>query len=162
MAAFSSRGPTRPDGRIKPDVVAPGTTILSARSSQIVPDTTANLGDTANDVRDSTARALPNGEFGPVRGLRPNPSSGFGRVNLANSLRNIVANQESAVYGFQDVTGDQSLGMDGRHRGEHAVTVDIPQGSPAALTLKVTLVWTDFPGEKAAERPRLGRSLDLY
>ncbi len=33
MAAFSSRGPTD-DGRIKPDVVAPGTNILSVRSSK--------------------------------------------------------------------------------------------------------------------------------
>lgn len=33
MVAFSSRGPTD-DGRIKPDVVAPGTNILSVRSSQ--------------------------------------------------------------------------------------------------------------------------------
>src|SRR5262249_34295989 len=32
MAAFSSRGPTE-EGRIKPDVVAPGTNILSVRSS---------------------------------------------------------------------------------------------------------------------------------
>ncbi len=32
MAAFSSRGPTA-DGRVKPDVVAPGTNILSVRSS---------------------------------------------------------------------------------------------------------------------------------
>jgi len=32
MAAFSSRGPTD-DGRIKPDIVAPGTNVLSARSS---------------------------------------------------------------------------------------------------------------------------------
>ncbi len=32
MAAFSSRGPTD-DGRIKPDVVAPGTNVLSTRSS---------------------------------------------------------------------------------------------------------------------------------
>ncbi|MEK7790051.1 MAG: S8 family serine peptidase, partial [Deltaproteobacteria bacterium] len=31
LAAFSSRGPT-PDGRLKPDVVAPGTNVLSARS----------------------------------------------------------------------------------------------------------------------------------
>ncbi|MBV9787209.1 MAG: S8 family serine peptidase [Chloroflexi bacterium] len=36
MAAFSSRGPTD-DGRIKPDVVAPGTNILSVRSSAFVP-----------------------------------------------------------------------------------------------------------------------------
>jgi len=34
VVAFSSRGPTR-DGRIKPDVVAPGTFILSTRSTQI-------------------------------------------------------------------------------------------------------------------------------
>jgi subtilisin family serine protease len=31
IVAFSSRGPTR-DGRIKPDVVAPGTFVLSTRS----------------------------------------------------------------------------------------------------------------------------------
>ncbi|MFW3146793.1 MAG: S8 family serine peptidase [Thermoplasmatota archaeon] len=33
LAAFSSRGPTD-DGRLKPDVIAPGTNILSARSTQ--------------------------------------------------------------------------------------------------------------------------------
>jgi serine protease AprX len=36
MAAFSSRGPARPD-RIKPDVVAPGTNVLSTLSS-VIPD----------------------------------------------------------------------------------------------------------------------------
>jgi serine protease AprX len=40
VAAFSSRGPTR-DKRIKPDVVAPGTFILSTRSSMIAPNNTA-------------------------------------------------------------------------------------------------------------------------
>jgi len=34
VAAFSSRGPTR-DGRIKPDLVAPGTYVLSTRSTRI-------------------------------------------------------------------------------------------------------------------------------
>jgi serine protease AprX len=37
IAAFSSRGPCK-DGRYKPDVVAPGTFILSTRSSQIAND----------------------------------------------------------------------------------------------------------------------------
>jgi serine protease AprX len=36
MACFSSRGPTD-DGRIKPDVVAPGTNVLSLRSSALPP-----------------------------------------------------------------------------------------------------------------------------
>ena len=40
VAAFSSRGPTR-DQRVKPDVVAPGTFILSTRSSMIAPNNTA-------------------------------------------------------------------------------------------------------------------------
>jgi len=40
VVAFSSRGPTR-DGRIKPDVVAPGTFILSTRSTQIASNNTA-------------------------------------------------------------------------------------------------------------------------
>jgi serine protease AprX len=40
VAAFSSRGPTR-DNRIKPDVVAPGTFILSTRSSMIAGNNTA-------------------------------------------------------------------------------------------------------------------------
>ncbi len=35
MAAFSGRGPTT-DGRIKPDVVAPGTAVLSTRSRAVV------------------------------------------------------------------------------------------------------------------------------
>ncbi|MFZ5594964.1 MAG: S8 family serine peptidase [Pseudomonadota bacterium] len=40
VVAFSSRGPTR-DGRIKPDVVSPGTFILSTRSTQIAPNNQA-------------------------------------------------------------------------------------------------------------------------
>lgn len=40
IVAFSSRGPTL-DGRIKPDVAAPGTFILSTRSTQIAPNNTA-------------------------------------------------------------------------------------------------------------------------
>lgn len=40
VVAFSSRGPTR-DGRTKPDVVAPGTFILSTRSRRIADNNTA-------------------------------------------------------------------------------------------------------------------------
>ena len=37
VVAFSSRGPTK-DGRVKPEVVAPGTWVLSTRSTQIAPN----------------------------------------------------------------------------------------------------------------------------
>jgi len=40
VVAFSSRGPTE-DGRVKPDVVSPGTFILSTRSTQIAPNNMA-------------------------------------------------------------------------------------------------------------------------
>jgi subtilisin family serine protease len=40
VVAFSSRGPTR-DGRFKPDVVSPGTFILSTRSTMIAQNNTA-------------------------------------------------------------------------------------------------------------------------
>ena len=40
VVAFSSRGPTR-DGRVKPEIIAPGTFILSTRSTMIAPNNTA-------------------------------------------------------------------------------------------------------------------------
>lgn len=40
VVAFSSRGPTK-DNRVKPDIVAPGSFILSARSTQIAPNNMA-------------------------------------------------------------------------------------------------------------------------
>ncbi len=43
IAAFSSRGPTR-DGRVKPDIVAPGTNILSTRSSALPSTVTPGWG----------------------------------------------------------------------------------------------------------------------
>lgn len=50
MAAFSSRGPTD-DGRVKPDVVAPGTNILSTLSSVFPANETPLWGRVADDVR---------------------------------------------------------------------------------------------------------------
>ena len=52
MAAFSSRGPCR-DGRIKPDIVAPGTCILSTRAR----DDEDETGDYAS--KDGTSMATP-------------------------------------------------------------------------------------------------------
>jgi hypothetical protein len=51
MACFSSRGPTA-EGRIKPDVVAPGTSVLSTRSSMVNGDTLWGRLPTGHPLRD--------------------------------------------------------------------------------------------------------------
>ncbi len=130
MAAFSSRGPTD-DGRIKPDVVAPGTFIISARShdpgfdpsvgswgvydsnyvymggtsmsAPLTAGATALLREwlvrvkgIANPSAALIKALLINGaeDISPgqytspqeVPNYRPNPVSGWGRVNLVESI----------------------------------------------------------------------------
>lgn len=62
MAAFSSRGPTA-DGRIKPDVVAPGTNILSVRSSvDGIANKTDDMGYLCSDLSKGWG-LLPDGDL---------------------------------------------------------------------------------------------------
>ena len=60
IASFSSRGPTV-DGRIKPDVVAPGTNIMSAASTGVSGSACANFpaGSQLYRVRSGTSMAAP-------------------------------------------------------------------------------------------------------
>jgi len=174
IAAFSSRGPTR-DHRIKPDLVSPGSTILSAKSSLIAPSSrwgaspdpalfmfdagtsmaTPLVAGCAAVVRESfrVRRAetpsaalvkamLINGavslrgqyvppELPPV----PNESEGFGLVNLAASLAPEPGDASVAIW-------DEGPALDVGDETTHAFTL-----LPGAAGLKVTLVWTDPPGE---------------
>src|SRR6478752_1815140 len=131
MVAFSSRGPTL-EGRIKPDVVALGTCILSTLSR---------------------AAALA-GQYNPTdAGASPNNNSGWGRVDLAGSV--IIPGPGDPDGGF----GDGDPLQEGEEGG---ITVTIPErgkpkragdggaepepAGPGSATLKVTLVWSDPPG----------------
>ncbi len=58
LAAFSSRGPTR-DGRLKPDLAAPGAWIASARSSQASTAPWLTLPDNAYTILLGTSMAAP-------------------------------------------------------------------------------------------------------
>lgn len=162
MAAFSSRGPTD-DGRIKPDVVAPGTYIVSARShapeagtgwgvypsnshylymggTSMATPLTAGAAALAREwliryegVSDPSAAlvkaVLINGaaDMSPgqyaapqeVPSQRPNPVSGWGRVDLQGSL-----NPASPT---QIWVRDEAAGL---HTGEQA-TFELAVGAAA-------------------------------
>ncbi|WP_354638424.1 S8 family serine peptidase [Kitasatospora camelliae] len=172
MAAFSSRGPSQ-EGRIKPDVVGPGTSILSTRSRAAGPDdlfgTSADpaflfLSGTSmatplvagcvavlretlvrNGTPEPTAALLKallingadelRGQYTPSEaGASPNNNSGFGLVNLEQS---VVLPESAGRAGF---TEEQPLEQ-GRER---SFRIRVPEG--ADHRLKVTLVWTDPPG----------------
>ena len=173
LAAFSSRGPTS-DGRLKPDVVAPGTGILSARSRAVGvgngwgPSTdplyhfeggtsmaTPLVSGCAAVVREYLqSKQVPNptaalvkamlingaeplsGQYTPTEaGAIPNNDQGFGRVNLAATVGTIPTTQVLKFW-------DEDVQLDTAE--EKVFTLDLV---PPLSTVKVTLVWTDPPGE---------------
>jgi len=165
VAVFSSRGPTS-DGRIKPDVVAPGTSIFSTRS--IFSDGYDDI-EGAYGLMSGTSMATPiaaggvaqirqylqeNGTTNPsgalmkallIAGAEDLGDSvyrmGFGRVDLPNSI---------------DATFvDQQTGMKTNDTLTYEVEVD-SDNDP----FNVTLVWTDYPASLYASRT-LVNDLDL-
>ncbi|MBL9173819.1 MAG: S8 family serine peptidase [Verrucomicrobiales bacterium] len=201
MADFSSRGPAA-DGRIKPDLVAPGTWIASLRSlyandnnawgpisdrylyqggtSQAGPHAAGGAAVAVQWYRDNHGGATPSpalvkamlinsaddmstavipdtggdpgedpvdpgdgivvGDTGPV----PNNDEGWGRMNLVNLI------DSERRYEFLD----QGAGLASGQVFERRAVVGA--GEP----LKVTLVYTDVPGNPAAI-PALVNDLDL-
>ncbi len=172
MAAFSGRGPTT-NGRIKPDLVAPGTFILSARSRRM-PAASVVMPTADPDYRFSrgTSMSTPlvagcaavvrqwlatqqttinpsaalikallingatdmRGQYTPSEApLIPNYSEGFGRVNVATAI-----NHDASVSLFFFDEGNE---LDTSESESREVTL------PAGSKIKVTLVWTDPPGE---------------
>lgn len=108
MADFSSRGPTA-DGRRKPDVVAPGMYVQSARAD---PDTRGEC-DNSNGLRfkagTSMSTPLVAGSAALVRQYfeegwqetgRPDPSVGFSP--RASLVKAVILNGASALLGIQD------------------------------------------------------------
>lgn len=185
IAPFSSRGPA-PEQRIKPDVVAPGTSILSTRSWISANEgwgTPESLGDFyVYMCGTSMATPLVAGSAAIVREhLRkkvgiPSPSAALVKAAIINGARPIsgpysgLENGDGRIpnnhQGFGLIDVSASIGLDGSkvcfvdetpeaalsnftHEGVATTpvwsrSIDVEAGT----SLKVTLVWTDEPGEK--------------
>jgi len=172
MVGFSSRGPTR-NQRIKPDVVAPGTFILSTRSRATQDEGWGLSGDDLFYFMGGTSMATPlvAGCAALVRefliknrGLQ-RPSAALVKAMLINGARDIAGqylpSEASSIpntaegFGRVDVratVGPFAAGETVTVTDENTTldtgeqeshTVNVPAN---ARLLKVTLVWTDPPG----------------
>jgi subtilisin family serine protease len=187
MAAFSSRGPTD-DGRIKPEVAAPGTFIISTRSHD--PNAGAGWGEYDADYLymggTSMATPLTAGGAAVVRewlvkqGGVSNPSAALLKAMLINgaadmspgqyaSPQEIPAQRPNSVAGWGRVdlletvapSGDRSLWYTDTTTGlSTGNTADYPLTLAGGDALRVTLAWVDYPGSPTAGR-QLVNDLDL-
>jgi len=170
VVAFSSRGPTR-DKRFKPDVVAPGTWILSTRSTMIAPNNTAWAPFTPSKKYffmggTSMATPLTAGAVALIREyLRTKqkiekPSAALLKATLiAGAIRLPATAANGALVdnhqGYGRVNLDAVLSPakatatfidvdKGLHTGEvHTIPIAIKAGSDK---LKIVLAYSDYPG----------------
>lgn len=184
MAAFSSRGPTD-DSRIKPDICAPGTNIISCRSyvgastlwgvynsnylysggtsmsTPLVAGACVLVREFYTDKGMSPSAALIkatilNGAFDMTPGqyaspqeipARPNNVEGWGRLDLKKSL---IPGSPTLIHSY-----DTSPGL-----STHGSTDYSFYAASSSVPLRVTLVWTDYPGSSGAST-KLVNDLDL-
>ena len=171
MAAFSSRGPTQ-DGRCKPDVVAPGTAILSTRSRLATGTGWQASNDPLYFFDGGTSMATPLvagcvalvREYLAKTQARNNPSAALLKALIINAAHNItgqyVPPQVGTIPDNSEGFGRVNVGEvvaptgqvkfwdegDGKHLDtgeEEARTVTV---AAANQTIKATLVWTDPAG----------------
>jgi serine protease AprX len=167
VVAFSSRGPAN-GNRMKPDVVAPGTFILSTRSTKLAPNNFAWRAYPPNKKYffmggTSMATPLTSGAVGLVREfLRKNrgiakPSAALLKATLIAGAQRLpkVAPAGTVVdpnQGFGRVNLDRSLKqplctIDGAplKTGQKATTtIKVPAGNG---NLRIAMCYSDYPGE---------------
>jgi subtilisin family serine protease len=189
IAAFSSRGPAQ-DGRIKPDVVAPGTNILSVRSRALA-DRNFNAwgpfapppGQYMFDGGTSMATPLTTGAAALVRQYlrtirrRFNPSAALIKATLIHAAcyrPSPSLPADGKAYDFAQGWGHLDLGSvlappapvrvtwyDGQRGLNTGESVRFYcRKLDASAPLAVTLVYSDYPGS-AGHYPTLVNDLDL-
>lgn len=155
MTNFSSRGPTQ-DGRIKPDVVAPGSWILSVRAPQILDpnifwgpfnDDYAYMGGTSMATPlTAGAAALTREWLNKERNL-PNPSAALLKAVLING-----ATQLPGLAAINNDSGRGRVDLKNTLRGNYAILDDHVQGltTGQSFTYSVRIVATTTVGSIVA------------
>jgi subtilisin-like proprotein convertase family protein len=169
MAAFSSRGPTD-DGRLKPDVVAPGTHITGARPTHVLYNgskTCNGFFTSAYSLSSGTSEAAPQvaGAAALVRDWYedthgPAPSPALTKALLVNTASDLIAgpdNQQgwgrvNAGAALDSTTArefyDQPVDYVDDPGDKIARSFTVPSSSQP---VKVTLAWTDAPGSTSGD-----------
>ncbi|MDF2679680.1 MAG: putative protease precursor [Brevibacillus sp.] len=157
---YSSRGLTA-DGRIKPDLVAPGTSIVSTRSA-LAPG--KNFDQRLDDhysymTGTSMATAIMAGGVAQVRQFlneqgEKEPSAALLKAVLLSSADELDEDMRLQGYGRANLAHaietnykDEKKGIKTREKVTYSVKV-----SDDSKPLAITLAWTDFPASLAAKR----------
>jgi hypothetical protein len=166
VAAFSSRGPTV-DGRIKPDVVAPGTFILSTRSTMIgsnnfgwsaYPDNNLyfHMGGTSMATPLTSGALALMREYLRTKHKVKSPSAALMKALLIAGADRLPGSGSAAAIpdnhqGFGRVNLDRSLvgiqaivegpALKTGQKSAHAVKV-----GTSGKTLRIVLAYSDYPG----------------
>ncbi len=150
MAGFSSRGPTA-DGRIKPDVVAPGTWILSTRAAQAPDDSFwgnfnsdyAFMGGTSMATPlTAGAAALVREWLGKTRGF-PTPSAALQKAILMNGATQLPGETTPSTN-----SGSGRVDLKNTLNAQYALMDDHVQGlaTGQSITYTVQIVATTALG----------------
>ena len=162
VVSFSTRGPAA-DGRVKPDLVAPGSCVTSAappgsasyacwsgtsHSTPVVAGAAALVRDffakqdPPRHVSSALVRATLVASAQPIAAAAPDGVEGWGRPQLGTALGALLLAQDEDA-GL--LTGDA-----------WTTTMEVAQGA----SLRVVLAWTDHPAAPGAS-PALVNDLDL-
>ncbi|MDD3270203.1 MAG: S8 family serine peptidase [Syntrophomonadaceae bacterium] len=165
IAELSSRGPAA-DGRIKPELLAPGSAVISVCSSLVESNFAANNAYTILGGS-SMAAAVAGGaiallsEYLEIAKQIPNPSSALIKALLVNGARPLAGGQSAVQgYGILDLAStilaleedsfkmiDEKNGIQSGQMLEYKVQV-----AEAGTDFRATLAWVDPPAEVAANQ----------
>lgn len=171
-ADFSSRGPTG-DGRIKPDLLAPGTGVISARS-RLVEGNLPGYPDYTSMQGTSMAAAVTGGEATLLREYfnkymkMPAPSAALVKAALINGARPGASGPSKEGFGVIDLAGtvialkegtfklaDEPAGVS--QESERSYTFHV---ADTTAPFKATLAWSD-PAAEPGSAQVLVNDLDL-